>query len=377
MLKILLGRLSPQPNANFVDHPPVPFYSNTEELNISSFKEAVMEAVQSQQATQEHHSSFYKWAYPLAGIIALALLGLGIALAAIGASWAVLAVGVGAIVGVLLVWPIATALFGQDAREQARHDALVKVLEERLRQQSVALEMMAEQQLLSDRAKAIAFREKDREALRRAVEEEIGREDWEAAMLLAGEIESQFGSRREADLFREQIVQGRRRVVRQHVDQAIQEVDRHVRAEQWGQASHEADRIAALYPEDEQARQLPNEVRSRREQHKKRLLDSWHEAVGRKDTDGGIEILKQLDAYLTPGEAQSLQEAARGVFKDKLEHLRLEFTAAVQADHWQKALDLAETIISDFPNTRIAHEVGQKLEALRLRAAREPETASA
>jgi hypothetical protein len=336
-----------------------------------------MEAVQSQQATQEHHSSFYKWAYPLAGIIALALLGLGIALAAIGASWAVLAVGVGAIVGVLLVWPIATALFGQDAREQARHDALVKVLEERLRQQSVALEMMAEQQLLSDRAKAIAFREKDREALRRAVEEEIGREDWEAAMLLAGEIESQFGSRREADLFREQIVQGRRRVVRQHVDQAIQEVDRHVRAEQWGQASHEADRIAALYPEDEQARQLPNEVRSRREQHKKRLLDSWHEAVGRKDTDGGIEILKQLDAYLTPGEAQSLQEAARGVFKDKLEHLRLEFTAAVQADHWQKALDLAETIISDFPNTRIAHEVGQKLEALRLRAAREPETASA
>jgi hypothetical protein len=157
----------------------------------------------------------------------------------------------------------------------------------------------------------------------------------------------------------------------------MQEVDQHVRAERWGEASNAADRIAGLYPEDEEARRLPQEVRSRREQHKKRLLASWHEAVNRKDTDGGIEILKQLDAYLTPGEAQSLQESARGVFKDKLDHLRQEFTAAVQADHWNQALELAETIISDFPNTRIAQEVGEKLETLRQRAAHTPVAARA
>jgi hypothetical protein len=332
-----------------------------------------MESTQSQQTKGEQSS--YRGFYLLALVIALATLCFGVNQGVRGAGWIVGAIGAGSLVAILLLWPMTTFLHAREARAEARLAALTKGIQESLRHQSSLLEMIGEQQLLSDRAKAIAFREKDREALRRAIEEEIGREDWEAAMLLAGEIESQFGNRQEADRFRQQIVQGRRSVVRQHVDQAMREVEDHVRAERWTDASAAADRVAASYPEDEEARRLPQEVQSRREQHKKRLLASWHEAVGRKDTDGGIEILKQLDTYLTPGEAESLQESARGVFKDKLDHLRLEFTAAVQADHWQKALDLAETIISDFPNTRIAQEVGEKLETLRQRAARAPAAA--
>ncbi len=336
-----------------------------------------MESAPAQPTPRPRSARSSMWAYPLALLIALLLLALGIVLTVLRMEWAVLAVAIASIIAVLLLWPLAAMLRRRDQRDQERHQALLNVIEDRLRQQTIALEMIAEQQLLSDRAKAIAFREKDREALRRAVEEEIGREDWEAAMLLAGEIESQFGNRQEAEHFRQQIVQGRRRIVRAQVDQAMQEVDRHIRAEHWGQAAHEADRIAAQYPEDEEARRLPQEVRARRDKHKKQLLESWREAVARKDTDGGIEILKQLDAYLSPAEAEKLQDTARGLFKDKLESLRVEFTAAVQSDHWHKALDLAETIISDFPNTRIAHEVGPKLEALRQRAAQEPETAGA
>ena len=50
------------------------------------------------------------------------------------------------------------------------------------------------------------------------------------------------------------------------------------------------------------------EIEARRQGHKKQLLDSWREAVNRKDVDGSIEILKKLDIYLTPVEAESMQE---------------------------------------------------------------------
>lgn len=330
-----------------------------------------MESAQSHVSDASGRPS-HAWSYILGLIIALAMVGLGIAVAITLKSWALLAAGGVSVVGVLVVWPIHAAIGRREKQDGAADQKLMSGLSEALARQSALLEMIGEQQLLSDRAKAIAFREKDREALRRAVEEEIGREDWESAMLLAGEIEKQFGNRQEADRFRQQIVQGRRQIVRRQVDQALEAVEQAIRAEQWAQARREADKIAAAFPEDEQARQLPLEVHNRQQQYKQLLLENWRAAVARKDTDGGIELLKQLDAYLTPAEAESLQETARTVFKDKLNSLRLEFTAAVQADHWQQALEIAQSITTDFPNTRIAQEVGEKMNALRQRAAKEP-----
>src|SRR5690606_28340534 len=99
------------------------------------------------------------------------------------------------------------------------------------------------------------------------------------------------------------------------------------------------------------------------------LIASWHDAVARKDVDGSIEILKQLDMYLTPAEAESMQETARTVFKEKLNLLRLQFASAVQEHHWAEAVDLGDQIMRDFPNTRIAQEVREKMDALRQRAA--------
>lgn len=330
-----------------------------------------MESAESRLADPLRPSS-HTWSYALALIIALAMVGFGIALLIAARNWTMLVVGAAAVVGVLLLWPIHAAIHGRETRDRAANRAMLDTLTASLRHHSTLLEMIGQQQLLSDRAKAIAFREKDRQALRRAVEEEIGREDWESAMLLAGEIEKQFGNRQEADRFREQIVQGRRQIVRQQVDQAIEVVERHVRDEQWAPARREADRIASAFPEDEQARKIPLEVHDRQQQFKQRLLEKWRQAVARKDTDGGIELLRQLDAYLSPAEAESLQETARTVFKDKLNSLRLEFTAAVQADHWQQALEIAQAISTDFPNTRIAQEVSEKMDALRKRAAKEP-----
>jgi hypothetical protein len=126
--------------------------------------------------------------------------------------------------------------------------------------------------------------------------------------------------------------------------------------------------LQQAFGDDEQVRRLPHDIEARRQAHKKQLVDSWHDAVNRHDIDGSIEILKQLDAYLTPQEAESFQETARGVFKEKLNNLRTQFTLAVQDHKWTEAVRLGETIVNEFPNTRIAQEVGEKMGTLRQRA---------
>jgi outer membrane protein assembly factor BamD (BamD/ComL family) len=99
--------------------------------------------------------------------------------------------------------------------------------------------------------------------------------------------------------------------------------------------------------------------------------------VKRNDTDASIGILKRLDLYLTPAEAESMQETVRSVFKDKLNALRTQFSLAVQDHHWHEAVRLGETIMTDFPNSRIATEVKESMDSLRKRAADAPEEATA
>src|SRR5579884_3812605 len=90
---------------------------------------------------------------------------------------------------VICAWPITSAINRYAARSR---EEMCGPISERLDQMAILLNLMSEQQLLSDRAKAVAFREKDREALRRAVQEEMGRQDWEAAEALADDMERLF-----------------------------------------------------------------------------------------------------------------------------------------------------------------------------------------
>jgi len=251
--------------------------------------------------------------------------------------------------------------------EQRSEQALAPVME-RLEAFSVMLNLIAEQQKLSERAKAIAFRADDREALRRAIREEIARKDYEAALVLAEEMERGFGYREEAERFREEIRQFRMGEVRHRLDEATATIDRMCRAEQWSQALAEADKMARMYPTEPHALGLAAAVEARRQEHKARLLDAWAAAVQRHDVDGSIEILKQLDMYLTPAEAESMKEQARQVFKDKLALMAEQFKAAVHAKDWAEAIRLGETIARDFPNSKMAEEVRGSMDQLRQRA---------
>jgi hypothetical protein len=108
------------------------------------------------------------------------------------------------------------------------------------------------------------------------------------------------------------------------------------------------------------------------------LLNSWNEAVQRHDIDGSIEILKNLDLYLTPAEAEGMQETARGVFKERLNNLCKQFAQSVTDHKWADAIRVGEVIYREYPNTRSAQEVREKMEALRQRASEPtPATGSA
>lgn len=307
--------------------------------------------------------------YSLAMLIAVGLFIAGLVAMQRTHSYALLAAGGVAVVAVLVTWPIAAQVTSDRANARMRNHETVKPLADRLEQISVMLNLISEQQLLSDRAKAVAFREKDRDALRRAIQEEIHSGNYEAAFALADDIEKSFGYKSEADQLRQKINDGRDEAFQKQYAEASATIEQFVRAEQWPAAVMEVENLQKRLPGNPRVNGLLVEIEQRKQQHKKALIDSWNDAVARHDVDGSIAILKKLDIYLSPQEAEQLQESVRGVFKEKINQLRTQFSLAVQDHHWGEAIKIGEQIMRDFPNSKIAEEVRTSMDGLRKRAA--------
>jgi hypothetical protein len=79
-------------------------------------------------------------------------------------------------------------------------------------------------------------------------------------------------------------------------------------------------------------------------------------------------MLRELDNYLTPEEAEPLRELARGVIGKARENLGVRFKLSVQDRRWREAAEVGEQIIRDFPNTRMAAEVREVIDGVRARA---------
>jgi hypothetical protein len=313
--------------------------------------------------------------YAVAALAAVILLAFGGYDASHGRGHAMLIFGAAALLLVMCTWPVAMSIAASRRASEAERAVLGTNINQKLTEISAILTVISEQQLLSDRAKSVAFREKDREALRKAIREEMAAKDWDAALVLANGMEREFGYAQEAAALRTEINNNRSEVMQKHIGEAATSVEQHTRAERWSQAVREADQIQQMYPNDPRAKQLSVDIETRRQAHKRQLMDSWKEAVNRKDVDGSIEVLKRLDLYLTPPEAEAMQETARGIFKEKLNILKDQFSAAVQGHRWAEAIKIGDTIIHDFPNSRIALEVRDTMEPLRKRAAAPAEVA--
>ncbi len=246
------------------------------------------------------------------------------------------------------------------------HDTLD--LMDMVRRVEPVVKAISENTRISDAGRSIAHRELERDMLRQAIREEMYGGDWEAAHYLIEQMERRFGYMQEAKTLRAEINQVRDMTIEDKIGEVLQHIDAHMKEHRWERARQESERLMKLFPRHERVMNLPAELNRRREAHKQDLLQRWKQTVERNEIDQGIAILTELDAYLTPQEAQSLRDSARHVFKAHLLNLGVQFSLAVQEQRWRDALEVGLQIRQEFPNSRMAQEVAAKIDVLRIRA---------
>ena len=86
-------------------------------------------------------------------------------------------------------------------------------------------------------------------------------------------------------------------------------------------------------------------------------------------------LLRELDGYLTPEEARKFRDTANSVITTYRESLGARFKMAVNDHRWQDAAEFGKEIVRQFPNTKMAGEVTEMLNTIRVRSV-EDETAT-
>lgn len=226
------------------------------------------------------------------------------------------------------------------------------------------LEQIKHSTRVSEVVKAIAFRDDERESLREAVFDKLKERDFDGAYEIADEIAGHAGYRSLAEDLRREIDQYRDATEDERVDQTIGHIEALFGSAQWAKASVQIESLIRMHPGSDKAKTLRQELVDHKEQHKRSLLTAWDNAIKRQETDRSLEILRELDMYLTPNEALALQEAAKDVFRTKLHNLGVQFAMAISDKQWAGALDVGQQIIRDFPNSRMSNEIREKLHVL-------------
>ncbi|HOK95749.1 MAG TPA: hypothetical protein PK052_09915 [Anaerohalosphaeraceae bacterium] len=240
---------------------------------------------------------------------------------------------------------------------------------EMLSRQNNLLMQISQASRLSDTAKEIVFRDSEQMELGEAALTRLHQHDFaEAESMIRAMAEQpkykELAGRLKlmADKYRSATEEGR-------VNQIIAHIEDLFEQKLWIQAAAQIDNLIKTFPYSEKAKTMPARLQERKDRRKRELLADWDLAVRQKNTDQSIEILKELDLYLTPSEALALRESASTVFKTKLHNLGVEFSVAVTEQNWQKALQTGRIIVQNFPNSRMAAEIRSKMDILLERAA--------
>lgn len=237
-----------------------------------------------------------------------------------------------------------------------------------LRTLTRAIQELQESLVLSDDARRVLNRKRERELLRRAIEEDIQAEDWDAAMVLIRELAERFGYRTDAEEFRQKVETARFTTMDRRVSEAVRGLEELIVRCEWDAALNEAARIARLFPDSPKTEGLRHRVVASRDRYKIDLERRFLHAAQAERVDEALELLKQLDQYLTESEGEQFREVARGVIGKARENLGAQFRLAVQDKRWERAAEIGERIIDEFPNTRMASEVRAMIDTIRERA---------
>lgn len=218
---------------------------------------------------------------------------------------------------------------------------------------------------ISETAKAIAFREADRQSLREAVFEKLQMQDYTAANDIINEISKRPEYMELAEELKSQAEQYHNATDQERLNQIIEHIEKLIIECQWSRAGAQIEGLISNYPDSEKAKTMRQVLHDKKQERKRILLAAWDDAITHEETDRSLDILKELDQYLTPNEALALQEAASDVFRTKLHNLGVQFSIAVTEKRWTSALDIGQQIVNDFPNSKMAQEIRMKLDILK------------
>lgn len=228
---------------------------------------------------------------------------------------------------------------------------------------------MVEHGALSDDARRVLNRQRERELLRAAIQEDIDRNDWDAATVLCKELADRFGYRSDAEEYRHKIETARFETMDRQVRDAIGLLDGLIIQRRWDNAFQEAAKIGRLFPESPRVEGLRDRVTHAKLAYKQELERQFFVAAQEDRVDDAMDHMKELDSYLSEAEAAPLRELARGVIGKARENLGAQFKLAVQDRRWPEAAYVGDRIISEFPNTRMAAEVRSIIDGIRTKAA--------
>lgn len=260
------------------------------------------------------------------------------------------------------------ALASSIARFLRQNGEKLDNITELLTRQNTMLMEIRQGARLSEAAKEILFSEAEQMELGEAALGKLHQHDFEQAEAMIAAIGSHPKYRELAGRLKKMAEKYRAATEDGRVNQIIAHIEELMDKYLWPQAAAQIDNLVKMFPYSEKAKQMPKRLQERKDQHKRELLAEWDLAVRNKETDRSLEILKELDLYLTPAEALALQESAASVFRTKLHNLGVEFSVAVTDKNWKKALETGKQIVQNFPNSRMAAEIRGKLDILQERA---------
>jgi hypothetical protein len=218
---------------------------------------------------------------------------------------------------------------------------------------------------VSEAAKAIAFRDADKQSLREAVFDKLQQQDFAAAEEIINEIAKRPEYKELAEQLSIQAHRYHDATDQERMGQVVTHINKLLDDCQWGRASAQIEALIKTHPDNEHAKTMRQVLLDKKQQRKRILLAAWDDAIQNQETDRSLDILKELDQYLTPNEGLALQEAARDVFRSKLHNLGVRFAIAVTEKRWVDALDVGQNIITDFPNSKMSEEIRGKLDVLK------------
>jgi hypothetical protein len=245
------------------------------------------------------------------------------------------------------------------------NNAKLEIITETLKKNQSELAEISRSTHLSEAVKAIVFRDADRQSIREAVLDRLQKQDFDTAHAIIDEIAHRAGYKELAENLRTEVDKHLGATRAERIDGAIAHIKMLLVNYEWARASAQIERLIKAYPDSGEAKAMRQTLVDKKEERKRVLLNAWDDAVKRRATDRSLEILKELDLYLTPEEGLALQEAARDVFKDKLHNLGVQFSLAVSGEQWGKAIQVGQEIIRDFPNSRMSEEIRERMDVLK------------